>query len=191
MQTTVTNSAFRSGKRIRLRWAVVVSVAVALAGFLFHTSYRMLTGLNFPELPLGTAAAPPYKEAISPDGNYRVRLTGGKTSRIQLILLPTNQSIDQKQIANYVVLDTNWDAQVYYVWKTPQDLVVYCALCTPIRVARALPRLGDLRIEYKFPPQTTDDSTVVIETPPDLPADEQKEYENKFRRIREAHPYRF
>jgi hypothetical protein len=188
MQTTEINNAFRFDRGARLRWTVAVSLAVALAGFLFHQSYRMLIGLDFPELPFQTAAAPPYKETVSPDGNFRVRLIGGKTSRVQLLVLPTNESIDQKQLTNYAVLDTNWDAQVYYVWKTPLDLVVYCALCTPIRVARARPRLGDLQIEYKFPPETTDDSTAVIETPPDLPADEQKEYENKFRRLREAHP---
>jgi hypothetical protein len=170
---------------------MTISAAVALAAFLFHVSYRMLMGLNFPELPFESRATPPFKGTISPDGSFRVLLIGGKTSRVQLILLPNNESIDQKQITNYVALDTNWDAQVCYVWKTPLDLVVYCALCTPIRVARARPRLGDLRIEYKFPPPTLDDSTAVVVMAPDLPPDEQKEYENKFRHLREAHPYRF
>lgn len=150
----------------------------------------MLIGLNFPDLPFETAGTPPHNEEISPDRNVRVRLTGGRTTsaRVQLALLPNN-AVDQKETNNYVVLDANWDADVYYVWKTPKDLVVYCGLCTPIRVARARAQLGDLRVEYKFPLTATDDDAVVLEVPPDLPADEQEAYENKVRKIREQHPY--
>jgi hypothetical protein len=189
MQTATTNNTFRSNRNARLRSIVVVAVAMAMAGLLFHKSYRMLIGLNFPELPFETAAAPLYKEEISPDRSLRVRLIGGKNARVQLILLP-NHAIDQKEINNYVVLDANWDAEVYCVWKTPEDLVVYCAKCTPIRVARARTQLGNLRIEYKFPSPTFDESTAVIEMSPNLPADEQKAYEKKVRKIREELPYR-
>jgi hypothetical protein len=181
------HSTFRLTRDASLRWIVAVAIGMVMAGLLFHKSYKMLIGLNFPDLPFETVAAPLYNEEISPDRSVRVRLTGAKfTSRVQLIVLP-NHAVDQKEISNYVVLDTNWDADVYYVWKTPKHLVVYCDLCTPIRVARARTQLGDLRVEYRFPSTILDDSTVVIEVPPDLPADEQEAYENKVRKIREQH----
>jgi hypothetical protein len=106
-------------------------------------------------------------------------------------VFPTTGPIETALVAEYVVLDTNWDASIYYVWETPKDLVVDCPLCAPIRVARQRMRLGDLRIKYKFPSPTTDDSTAVVVVPPTLPPDEQKQYLNKVHRLREEHPYHF
>jgi hypothetical protein len=166
--------------------------AVVIAAFLFHIGYKIVTGLNYPELPVDDAVPRPrFTETISPDGSYRVRLQGGTSARVQLSVFPTTGSIHDAEIAQYLVLDTNWDAKVYYVWRTPKDLVVYCPLCTPIRVARTRSRLGDLQIEFKFPPSTVDDSTAVIDVPPALPRDEQKEYLDKVHRIREEHTYHF
>jgi hypothetical protein len=180
-----------SVKSSRLRRVLVISAGTAIAAFLFHASYRAITGLNFPRLPFGSSATAHFTESISPDGRYRVQLEGGKSSRVQLSVLPAIRSIDAAEIGKYVVLDANSDAIVYYVWETPNDLVVDCPLCTPIRVARQRTRLGELRIKYNFPSPTVDDSTAVVDLPPSLPLDEQKRYLEKVHRLREEHPYHF
>jgi hypothetical protein len=185
------NNISYSVKRAGLRGVLVIAAGTAIAALLFHTSYRAITGLKFPGLPVRNASTPHFTESISPDGRYRVHLEGGKSSRVQLSVFPTTGPIDTAETAEYVVLDTNSDASVYYVWETPTDLVVYCPLCTPIRVARQRTRLGDLRIKYKFPSPTVDESTAVVEVPPTLPADEQKQYLDKVHRLREEHPYHF
>jgi len=185
--SNISHSVTRGG----LRLALAMAAGAAIAALLFHTSYRAITGLNFPGLPFGSAATPRFTESISPDGRYRVRLEGGESSRVQLSVLPATGAVDTAGVAEYVVLDTNWDANVYYVWETPNDLAVYCPLCTPIRVARQRTRLGGLRIKYKFPSPTVDDSTAVVEVPPTLPTDEQKQYLDKVHRLREEHRYHF
>jgi hypothetical protein len=178
-------------KGARFRGLLIVVAGLAIAVLLFRTSYRELTGADFPELPFGNTVGPRFADSISPDGSYRVHLEGGKSSRVQLSVVPTGGSIGSVEVAKYVVLDTNWDVTVYYVWETPHDLVVYCALCTPMRVARQRTRQGDLRVKYKFPPPKADDSTTVVELPPTLPPDEQKEYLDKVNRLREGQPYHF
>jgi hypothetical protein len=182
---------FHSVKPSRLRKGLAITAGTAIAVFLFHGSYRAITGLNFPGLPVGNAATPRFTESISPDGSYRVHLERGKSSRVQLSVLPARRSIDAAEIGKYVVLDANSDAIVDYVWETPNDLVVDCPLCTPIRVARQRTRLGDLRIRYNFPSPTVDDSTAVVDLPPSLPPDEQKQYLDKVHRLRDEHPYHF